>query len=233
MKHILGILLVSMLLSGCHGKRVYFGTSTVLGVDFSSESKGGVIGYKNAQFASVPKKGKSKTKEGESEKHEGFSVVGRSDIDLSVTEVIIDEIFATGAAAVAAVNNGVAGKEKKIVGNSAKHGSLLFAANTSISLVDINFSATNPFQGASFGYKRATATVIPIVEGNLRSVYAKSVVNSKAKASGNPCGTETGGIRFIQSFATGEAAENLAAIKKKELTQANVTKTAEQTETCG
>ena len=64
-------------------------------------------------------------------------------------------------------------------------------------------------------------------------MYAKSVVNSKAAASDNPCGTKTGGIRFIQSFATGEAAESLATTKKKELTQANVTTTAEQTETCG
>lgn len=188
-------------LSGCANK-VYFGTATSLGVDFSADGAG--IGYRNAQAARVPAR----------ENGMEFSVLGSSDIDLSLSQIYIDEEFATGKAA----DSLSMPKSARSITEPATHGDLLFGSYTTASFIDINFGATNPFQGATIGYKRATATMIPIVKDNLRSVYAKTVINSEPwDPATNPCGTKTGGIRFVQLFATGQAAINIAVDNKESL----------------
>ena len=78
--------LTAIFLSGCANK-VYFGTSTRLAIDFSSDGAG--IGYKNAQMAIVPPK----------ENGTEYSVLGNSDVDISLSKIRIDEEFATGLAA--------------------------------------------------------------------------------------------------------------------------------------
>lgn len=185
--------LTAVFLSGCANK-VYFGTATSLAIDFSSNGAG--IGYKNSQMAIVPPK----------ENGTEFSVLGSSDIDISLSKIMIDEEFATGEAAEYASQDNLSNQNL-----NTTHGNLLFGAYTSVSIIDLNFGVTNPFQGATFGYKRATATIIPIVDDSLRSVYAKTSINSEQyDAQTNPCGTKTDGLRFVQLFATGKAAVTLA-----------------------
>jgi len=199
--------LTAIFLSGCANK-VYFGTSTRLAIDFSSDGAG--IGYKNAQMAIVPPK----------ENGTEYSVLGNSDVDISLSKIRIDEEFATGLAAEHASQTKALTRE-----SNAVHGDLLFGAYTSVSIVDLNFGVTNPFQGATFGYKRATATIIPIVNDSLRSVYARTSINSESyDADTNPCGSKTDGLRFVQLFATGQAAINMAKQNEGSLSKANNSK---------
>ncbi|MBL4673541.1 MAG: hypothetical protein JKX81_14875 [Arenicella sp.] len=208
--------LMAIFLSGCANK-VYFGTSTRLAIDFSSDGAG--IGYKNSQMAIVPPK----------EDGNEFSVLGSSDIDISLSKIMIDEEFATGKAAEYASQDD--GSEKDL---NAAHGNLLFGAYTSVSIIDLNFGVTNPFQGATFGYKRATATIIPIVDDSLRSVYAKTSINSEPyDAETNPCGTKTDGLRFVQLFATGKAAVNMAKQNQTSLETVGSNDKARNKDVCG
>jgi hypothetical protein len=207
---------MAIFLSGC-ANTVYFGTSTRLAIDFSSDGAG--IGYKNSQMAVVPPK----------ENGTEFSVLGSSDIDISLSKIMIDEEFATGEAAEYASQNKVFKSEP-----NPAHGNLLFGAYTSVSIIDLNFGVTNPFQGATFGYKRATATIVPIVDNSLRSVYAKTSINSEQyDAETNPCGTKTDGLRFVQLFATGEAAVNLAKKNQASLETAGSSDKESKKAACG
>ncbi len=208
--------LAVIFLSGCANK-VYFGTATSLAIDFSSNGAG--IGYKNAQMAIVPPK----------ENGTEFSVLGSSDIDISISKIIIDEEFATGEAAEYALHNDLLREDL-----NTTHGNLLFGAYTTVSIIDLNFGVTNPFQGATFGYKRATATIIPIVDDSLRSVYAKTSINSEQyDAQTNPCGTKTNGLRFVQLFATGKAAINMAKKNQESLETAGSSNKISKKAVCG
>lgn len=192
-------LIIMVLSTGCTN-RVYFGTSTRFALDASSTTAG--LGYKAAQFAYIPPK-----KDGGE-----YSVLGKSDVDLSITNIVVEEEFATGQAAECAadrdfkINNAEEARTTK--------GNLVFGAYTSASLIDVNFGSANPFAGASIGYKRETATVIPITEdGLLRSVYAKSNISSLDYSTTETNGSKTGGVRFRQIFATGKAAVMVARDK--------------------
>lgn len=203
------LVLVIITCSGC-ANNVYFGTSTRLAIDFSSDTAG--IGYKNSQVAFVPPK----------EDDSGHSILGKSDVDISMDNIVIDEEFATGLAAECASENtppaaAIAGAP------SPSYGNLIFGSYNSISIIDINFGATNPFAGATFGYKRATATVVPIKNDFLRSVYAKTKVNTLDHSASETHGTRTGGIRFVQEFATGKASVHRAAANVASLTGGNKT----------
>ncbi|WP_409277098.1 hypothetical protein [Pseudomonas defluvii] len=209
------IMLPLMVNAGC-SNRVYFGTSTRFALDVSTTTAG--IGYKSAQFAYVPPK----------ESGGEYSVLGRSDVDLSITDIVVNEEFATGqaaecaAAASSAVNLAFAADDR----SNTKKGNLIFGSYFSVSLLDINFGSENPFAGASIGYKRESATVIPITEnGQLRSVYANTKINSLANSAAETDGTRTNGIRFRQIFATGKAAvyvakKNIASITEKKIADA-------------
>ncbi len=197
------------ILTGCASNAVYFGTATNLGIDISSESTN-IIGYKNTQIARVPP----------TQKGDAFSVLGTSDVDLSLTDVAIYERFATGEAADCAAS---ANARAAALTPPTGLGSLIFGSYTSISFIDFNFGATNPFVGGSMGYKRATATMIPITNDKLRSVYAESSVNTIKTADGaDPAvASRTGGMRFVQNFATGKAAMIRAKANVKKLTGDN------------
>lgn len=204
------IVLTILSTAGC-SNRVYFGTSTRWALDASSTTVG--LGYKAAQFAYVPPKRDG----GE------YSVLGRSDVDISIKDIVVEEEFATGQAAECAAASSTANMnladEKKVT----TKGSLIFGSYTSASFIDLNFGSANPFSGASIGYKRETATVIPITEdGHLRSVYAKTKINSLALSSSESSGTKTDGVRFQQVFATGKAAVYVAKEKVASMTDSQI-----------
>lgn len=203
MKQFTFVFIVMVLLSGC-ANRLYFGTATNLGVDFSETTAN--IGYKNINIANVPQK-----KDGTS-----HSVVGKSDVDISLREINIHEQFATGDAAIIATKN----EKRDIVTTNDENTSnnLLFGSYSSISIFDFNFGSLNPFAGATIGYKRATATIIPVENNNteIRSVYANTYITSLDKNASISNGTQTNGIRFITKFGTGKAAQQLAQKHKDE-----------------
>ena len=201
------ILLITMAITAC-SNRVYFGTSTRWALDASSTTIG--LGYKAAQFAYIPPK-----KDGGE-----YSVLGKSDVDISVANIVVEEEFATGQAADCAAAAPQATMQLSVKKEKTDKGSLAFGSYFSMSFLDINFGSTNPFAGASIGYKRETATVIPITESyHLRSVYAKTFINTLDSSSAPESGTQTGGIRFIQVFATGKAAVYAARENVKSLTE--------------
>lgn len=209
-------ILLSLVASvGC-SNRVYFGTSTRFALDASSTTVG--LGYKAAQFAYIP------PKQGGGE----YSVLGRSDVDISITDIVVNEEFATGQAAdcAAAASSSVKMALVSESNKDPKKGNLVFGSYFSMSFLDINFGSSNPFAGASVGYKRESATVIPLTEnGHLRSVYADTRVNSLAHSTGEDDGTRTNGIRFKQVFATGKAAvyvakKSVASLTKNKITDA-------------
>lgn len=207
-KKTLGAVIILALSTGCAKNTVYFGTNTNLAVDFDVTSRSANIGYKNSQFASIPPK----------EDGTSFSVLGQSDVDVSISDMVIDEVFATGLAAECAASKPIPA-DALTGADKTKYGTLLFASYFSVSLFDVNLGATNPFLGGSIGYKRATATVIPIKKNHLRSVYAKNSVNTlKHDATTQQNGTQTDGIRFKQDFATGEASLFMASKNAKILT---------------
>lgn len=209
-KNSIGVAAIFALLSGCAKNTVYFGTNTNFAIDIDASSGSANIGYKNSQFASIPPK----------EDGTSYSVLGSSDVDVSISDMVIEEEFATGLAAECAASRTVKKVDEE---DETKYGTLLFASYFSVSLFDVNLGADNPFSGASIGYKRSTATVIPIKNNKLRSVYAKTSVNTlpyeNNNTGNNDTRTHTKGIRFKQDFATGNASRYLASYNAKSLTK--------------
>ncbi len=214
----IGAAVVLASLIGCAKNTVYFGTNTNLAIDVDASSGSANIGYKNSQFASIPPKDDGTS----------FSILGSSDVDVSISDMVIEEEFATGLAAECAASRKTKKGDDKEE-DKTQYGTLLFASYFSVSLFDVNLGADNPFLGASIGYKRSTATVIPIKNDKLRSVYAKTSVNtlpyessdsgSTTNKGNNDTRTHTKGIRFKQDFATGRASQYLASYNAKSLTK--------------
>jgi hypothetical protein len=202
------VVLSATVLAGCTTTNTLFvGTYTRAGIDVSQETAGGGIGVKNAALTIAPTKTTG----------EPFDVLGTSDIDLSFTDVALNEVVATGTAAVCA--SGVTKKtaamfaaEEKARAKTEKEatGPLIFAAVTSWSLIEVNAGqVTGP--GVSFGYKRTVGIRMPVKEDKIGATFATVAINTKSTAHANGAPkSELDGIRSVYTFSTGEAAINMA-----------------------
>ena len=229
--------------TGCQN-RLVFVTQTSMGLDIS-----GTANYPNKislshhryEAAIVPRK-----TDGTGESH---SVFGGMDSDLKFAippKLRIDQVFATGNAAIQAVEEKqttaaatTAAKAAKTKPDSdkSKTSPLIFLTGTTFGL---HFSSgeqeLNPT--ALVGYRRSEATMIPIVDPDqeVQSVYADIHISSqedeaKAETDSDEVRavadskkiSQWGGMRVQQSFGTGKAAEILAgsnATARKRLNQA-------------
>ena len=186
----------TLALGGC-ANALYFGTYTRVGIDASTDGAG--IGAKNEALNIAPPK-----KDGSA-----FDVLGTSDLDISLSKVVISEVVAVGEAARCAASKKKDAKISTLVthGTEAKKvGNVIFGTYSSWSLVDLSWGNATA-KGINFGYKSGTGVRMPVVDDDVGSVYAKITVNSTGEVGNDIAKTsQVGGTRATHSFATGTAA---------------------------
>lgn len=204
------ITVISLFLSGCANKDLYLASYSRVGIDGSTNGAG--IGAKSGYIKVSPTKPDGSP----------YTVLGSSDIDVSITNVIIEEVLATGMAAICAANKKtdpalVAPTDKinafilekmedrSISVTQGKSPTLIFGSYSSWSLIDLSWAEASS-QGINFGYKRSTGLKIPTPSGSedIASVYAKVTVNTTSDKGQYT--TRINGIRNTHTFATGAAA---------------------------
>jgi hypothetical protein len=219
---------LASLFGGCATEKevLFFGTHTAVGVDVSGTV--GVpdsvsFGYRRREVAIVPPK-----KDGTAR-----SVLGAIDADLGVGEARIKQLFATGEAAKIAASTKPFGDDarKAVVQNEKPDGSstsgvmpILFTAEANFSLLHIQGSSSTLAPKVSLGYSRSEITLIPVADGDKEaaSVYADISIDTEetAKSPTNPSSNVekivgqhpsrfSTGVRLVQRFATGDAADRL------------------------
>lgn len=196
---------VGLLGTGCKS-RVVFMTQTSLGLDVS-----GTANYPNKvslsfdryEAAIIPRKTNG----------EAHSVFGGLDADMTFFHGhAIKQTFATGEAAklaTGAPRDGLAGTRKR------DKDSLLFFTGTTYGLL-LTAGEKQMSPNMLVGYRRTEASVIPIPDPGqeVRSVYADLHINTSEETNAFFVTTNFSalhGVRIKQSFATGKAAEALAA----------------------
>lgn len=190
------ILLTAAILSGC-GSAVYFAGYTRVGIDASVDNVG--IGVRQAAVTVSPPK-----KDGSA-----HDIVAQTDMDLSLGDVVISQEVAVGDAA----------KELTALPNSDRSNlrsdekdptSLFFGAFTSWSLIEIN-AGNSASPGIMFGFKRATAVRMPVIDDKIGSAYAQIQINTTPNdVRGVAPSALPGGVRNSYKFATGQPAIDLA-----------------------
>lgn len=244
MKRHLTYLLATPLIftAGCASESLFFSTKTSVGIDISATngSPRGNIGYDRTEAAIVPAKSDGSA----------HSVLGGLDADLSLFDVRIKQIFATGKAADLAADNNVGKAAPSTNSAPATPGTaadkklgqpIVFATDASFSLLNIQIDNNGLPGSGSTLYRRSEATLIPIKPGQdeVASVYADISIDTSGKDQNKPDGgyswieKEVGehptrfdraGVRIVQSFATGSAAEKLV---KRDDIKAKLTKIAQ------
>ncbi|SFO67456.1 hypothetical protein SAMN03159304_04562 [Pseudomonas sp. NFACC24-1] len=207
MKALVPIGTLVLMLAGCGTDSLYFGTYTRVGIDASSDGAG--IGAKNVALNIAPPK-----KDGTA-----FDVLGTSDLDMSYTDVVIQEVVAVGdAAKCAAMKNKASGGNVAIQSQDAQSpavGPIIFGTYSSWSFLDLSWGGATA-TGINFGYKRGVGVRIPIVNNTVGAVYASVSVNTTDGETVAPK-TNIEGIRSRYTFATGSAAVIKAAQEAKSL----------------
>ncbi len=247
MKRHLTYLLATPLIftAGCASESLFFSTKTSVGIDISATngSPRGNIGYDRTEAAIVPAKADGSA----------HSVLGGLDADLSLFDVRIKQIFATGKAADLAADHvgkatpgtNSAPADKAPATTEAAAGKklgqpIVFATDASLSLLNIQIDNNGLPGSGSTLYRRSEATLIPIKPGQdeVASVYADISIDTSGKDQNkpdsgyswiekevgeHPTRFDRAGVRIVQSFATGSAAEKLV---KRDDIKAKLTKIA-------
>ncbi|MHB9117810.1 MAG: hypothetical protein ACYC2R_06015 [Burkholderiales bacterium] len=211
---------VAALAGGCASERevLFFGTHTALGVDVSGTV--GVpdsvsLGYQRREVAVVPPKKDGTTR----------SVLGATDSDLGLGDVRIKQLFATGEAARQAAGSSAAAAPATPAANSGtSRQPILFTTEANLSLLHVQASSSSLSPRLSLGYSRSEITLIPVAydDNEAASVYAdisiesgsagksdSQITSNVEKELGQHPSRFSGGIRLVQSFATGDAAVKL------------------------
>ena len=200
-----------LLATGC-AHRVVFATKTNLGLDVSGTAQMPdkvSFTYGRYEGASVPR----------SVSGEPYSVYGKIDADVRFFGGhTIQQLFTTGEAAnLAAEQESSAAGELKSVAKGQKSFStapLFFVTDTSYGL-KLSAGKQDISPTLMLGYKRVEGAVIPVEtkETEVRSVYADLTINSSSStsiAAVTNAFPNNKGVRIIQRFATGRAADSLA-----------------------
>ncbi|MBZ0090993.1 MAG: hypothetical protein K8F27_02035 [Sulfuricellaceae bacterium] len=206
------------LAGGCASERevLFFGTHTALGVDVSGTV--GVpdsisLGYQRREVAVVPPK-----KDGTAR-----SVLGATDSDLGLGDLRLKQLFATGEAARQAAGSPTAPATPAANAGTSRQ-PILFTTEANLSLLHVQASSSSLAPRLSLGYSRSEITLIPVAydDNEAASVYADISIESGSadkpdsqstsnveKELGQHPSRFSGGIRLVQSFATGDAAVRL------------------------
>lgn len=190
-------------LAGCSTPNaLYVGTYTRVGIDASQNGAGGGIGFKNVAMTIAPTKSTG----------EAYDVLGTTDVDLALNNLVLVETVATGEAAVCASGkSALAVLVKNVTAKTPKPpGPLIFLADTSWSLLEVSMGeAAGP--GISFGYRRTVGIRMPIKNEKIGSSYASVSISTLAiDHTSTAKKTEVSGTRSVYTFATGEASVNMA-----------------------
>lgn len=199
----LSVLAAVALTAGCKSNRLVFVTQSSIGMDVSGTAQMPnkvSFSYDRYEAAIVPRKSDG----------EAHSVFGGMDADMTwYGSHAIKQTFATGEAAKIAT---MADSEKLAPTKVTNTAALIFLTATTYGL---NLSAGEQSMPPNLllGYRRTEAAVIPTPDPDqeARSVYADIHINTSGKT--NPVTTNfstLGGVRIVQSFGTGAAANALA-----------------------
>lgn len=192
------------LTAGCRSNRLVFATQTSIGMDVSgtSEMPNHVsFSFDRYEAAIVPRKTNG----------EAHSVFGGMDADMRwFGPHTIKQTFATGDAAKIATMAETTPLPATKAPNDTS--ALIFYTGTTYGL---NLSAGEQAMPPNLllGYRRTEAAVIPVPDPGqeVRSVYADIVIDSsKSSDHASTNFSKLGGVRIVQSFATGAAANALA-----------------------
>lgn len=219
-------------IAGCANETLFFATKSSIGIDITATNgtPSANLGYGRTEIAIVPPK----------QDGNAHDVIGGIDADLSLGNgVRIKELFATGKAAklAAGKSNDAPAERDKIPAPPAgekpappdqtKLGQpIVFAADASFSLLNIQIQSNGLPASGSTLYRRSEVTLIPVKsdQKEVASVYAdisidttsgslkSDMVQSRVGAAVGdyPSNFQSNGVRIVQNFATGEAAEKLA-----------------------
>lgn len=191
---------MSMALTACASNSLFVGTYTRVGIDVSQQGAGAGIGIKNVAMTVAPTK----------DSGEAYDVLGTTDTDLALTNLVLHEVVATGEAAICASGNGdVRALQRQLIKGQPQP-PLIFVAASSWSLLEVSLGdATGP--GISFGYKRTVGIRMPIKNEKLGSAYASVSISTLEKDhSSRARKTEIEGTRSVYTFATGKASLQMA-----------------------
>ncbi|WP_295879957.1 hypothetical protein [uncultured Thiohalocapsa sp.] len=191
-------LLASMGASGCGGPSVYFAGYTRIGVDASVDGAG--VGVRQSAVTLSPPRADGGA-------HDLAAV---TDMDLSLTDLVISQDLATGDAANALSTDGNSLAPQRGTGQFEEDSRLLFGSFTSWSLLEVN-APDSASPGILFGFKRAVALRVPVRKDRIGATYAGVDINTTGdRHHGVPASALPGGVRNSYRFATGRPAVALA-----------------------
>lgn len=222
--------------AGCANESLFFATKTSVGIDISASngSPRANIGYDRTEAAIVPAKpdGSAHSVLGGLDADLSFNQVRIKQIfatgkaaDLAAGDIIIlaknkQPPAGKALAAPAAPSTGPGAATPRLPQP------IVFATDASFSLINIQIDNNGLPGSGSTLYRRSEATLIPIKQGQdeVASVYADISIDTSSKDENTPDSgyswieREVGehptrfsgfGVRIVQSFATGTAAESL------------------------
>ena len=215
-------------LCGCAGRNVVFATNTVLGVDVSgtiSQQPDHVsIAYDRQEVVYVPKR-----KIGQAQPISAPSTSGRLDAEVSFWEgVAVAELFATGRAAEQLATARMADPSRAAATTQVPP--MLVLTRSKVGLIVDMPKEELLSPSMTFGYKRQNLAAVPVQGDLVPAVYADISVHSKGflgingmTPSGIPAerrissgaGADGGGMRIVQTIATGAAAESVAGSNRE------------------
>jgi hypothetical protein len=203
---ILTTILAAALATGCKTP-VVFTTHTSLGLDVSGTAQMPnkvSFSYNRFEGAIVPRKSNG----------EAHSVYGGMDADVNFfAGHTIKQTFATGKAAMLATGADTTGVNYTSL--NTNQAALVFVTATTFGL-HLTAGEQQMSPNLLMGYRRTEAAMIPVPDPGqeVRSVYADILINSSTNTNATAITTNFStlrGVRIKQSFATGRAAEALAA----------------------
>jgi hypothetical protein len=198
-----GIVLAASLNACTNGtENVLFVTSTGIGIDADAKTGGGTIGY-----------GRTELMVGPAYVDTGGAppVVASLKSNLAFFSPEVSQLYATGKAAEVAAKVPVAtpGAGNDLTG---KRRPMFFGTNSTVGL-KLGFTDAAP-TSITFGYKRQELSIIPLSEEASRKSDTKdryASVYASINLTSHPPTPQGGGIQLGQFFATGSAAESIAA----------------------
>lgn len=196
-------LTLPLALAGCGGPNYgVFATSTNLGIDADAKAGKIALGYDRTEGFVGP---------GYPENGTAPSVFGFIESDQAVFTPKVKQLYATGAAAdLVTLKDSPQKLEPEPTKGTPK--TMAFGTTTSIAL-RLGFGVAAPLpDNITLGYKRSEASVIPVQSGDATtpSRYVPTLASIEMNATGNK-GIDGAALGVRQFFATGNAANNLAA----------------------
>jgi hypothetical protein len=191
-----------VLLTGCGGDHVLFVTDTSIGINVDSKPTTVSIAYDRIEGFVGPRYDSGAIP----------PVVGTLQTGGSVFNPRIRQFYATGKAALTATGS----KDSPNLSTGTKK-QAFFGTSTTLG-VKAGFDSQSPVPDSFvFGYKRKEFSLIPVGQTTAADTYASTLasIDSNTTTAGAPAGAPAGanntGLTSAQFFATGGAAEALAA----------------------